>query len=211
MQTVYLYIRGQRRELQQKQLQAEFPQGIVVIDKRPPAMLEKLIATAGPEDLIAAAGLEAIPEIKAEDYIALCSRGAGLHLQRQPFLDSAIFAPEINGGDGIQQAAQAIIERQLAAASRAQAQQREKEKAGRAAAAAEGRRGGRKPGAHPITRKEIYLKQQIAYYQQQGLKPGRILAAINEDSSSEYTITHNTLYKYMRELKAQEEQEAEEE
>ena len=50
------------------------------------------------------------------------------------------------------------------------------------------------------------MKDQIRAYQAQGLKPGQILAAINADSSSEMRLSHNTLYKYMRELKAQDTQ-----
>ena len=207
---VYFYIRGKTRaEAQREKLQAEFPQGQAVIDTRPPEMLERLIAGAGPGDLIAVTSIEAIPEITAEDYIKLCSAGAGLHIQQQPCLDSAIFAPEIaqpQGGEVNRQSkrtAARIIERQLAAERDRQQQQRAKEKAGRDAAKAEGRPGGRRAGEPQTTRKEIALQGKIRELMAQGLTGPQMLEKLNASADGPH-ISHNTLYKYMRTLKAQE-------
>ena len=209
MSKAYLYMRGQAKESQRAKLQEEFPAGEIVIDRNPPETLERLIAEAGPGDLIATVNFNDMPEVSVEDYITLCRNGAGLHFQQQPHLDSAVFCRSLAGEPAEAATAAAILQRQLDIEAARQAQQRAKEKAGRGAAAAAGRKGGRRPGEKQTTKKEIYMKEAIGNLMKQGLNGVQMLERLNDNPDGFY-ISLNTLYKYIKELKAQDVQEAEE-
>ncbi len=201
---MYLYIRGQAKEAQRAKLKAEFPQGELVIDRKPPEALERLITEAGRGDLIAAVNVYDMPGITAETYKALCCNGSGLHFQQQPHLDSSVFNDSLSGEATEAATATAILQRQLDIEAERQAQQRAKETTGRTIAKAEGRKGGRRAGEKQTTRKEVYMKERIQMYLAQGLNSKQILDALNDDSKSEMKISHNTFYKYLREIKEQE-------
>lgn len=207
MSKTYLYMRGRAKEAQQAKLLEEYPQGETVIDRRPPETLERLIAEAGPGDLIAAVNIYDLPGISVETYKAICGRGAGLHFQQQPHLDSAVFSRSLAGEPAEAATAAAILQRQLDIEAERQAQQRAKEKAGRGAAAAAGRKGGRRAGERQTTKKEIFMKEAIRGLMAQGMSGPQMLEILNAEPGQMH-ISHNTLYKYMRELKAQDTQEA---
>lgn len=207
MNKVSLYIRGQGKSAQRARLQALFPSGEEVIDSKPPQMLEQLIAEAGPGDVIAADTITAIPEITAETFKTVCGKGAALCFAQQPYLQSEIFRVFL-ADDLTQAAAAAILQKQIDAAGTIRAQLREKEKAGLNAAAAAGRKGGRRPGEKQITRKEIRAKAAIRALMAQGLTGPELMERVNADAG-DLRITRNTFYKYVRELKAEDAQEAE--
>ena len=200
MGRTYLYIRGQAKEAQRAKLQEEFPQGETVIDRRPPETLERLIAQAGPGDLIAAVNIYDLPGITAETYKTICGKGAGLHFQQQPHLDSAVFSSSLAGDATEAATAAAILQRQLDIEAARQAQQRAKEKAGRAEAEAAGRIGGRRRGEKQTTKKELYMKEAIRDLMAQGMTARQMLEKLNENPG-EMHISHNTLYKYLRQIK----------
>lgn len=206
MSKAYLYICGQGKAAQRERLQAAFPAGEEIIDRRPPEMLEQLIAAAGPGDLIAADNITAIPEITAETYSAICGKGAALCFMQQPYLNSEIFSAYLTSGNGKPVAA-AILQRQIEAAAAQQAQQRARVKAGLDAAAAESRKGGRRAGEKQTNRKELYMKETMRALMAQGVTGPELLEKINE-GAGELQISRNTFYKYRRELKAQEEAQA---
>ena len=207
MSKAYLYMRGQAKESQRAKLQEEFPAGEIVIDRNPPETLERLIKEAGPGDLIAAVNIYDMPEITVKTYITICGNGAGLHFQQQPHLDSAVFCRSLAGEPAEAATAAAILQRQLDIEAARQAQQRAKEKAGRGAAAAAGRKGGRKAGEKQTTRKEIYMKEAIRSLLAQELSGPQMLEKLNDNPDGFY-ISLNTLYKYVKELKAQDTQDA---
>ena len=206
MAKIFLYMRGQAKTAQREKLQAEFPQGETVIDRRPPGALERLISDAGPGDLIAAANIYDMPELTAETYKTICSKGAGLHFQQQPHLNSAVFSSCLAGPEPEAAAAVAILQRQLNIEAERQAEQREKEKTGRKAAAAEGRPGGRRPGEPQSLKKEQPLKVKIRELMAQGLSGPQMLDKINADPDG-LRISINTLYKYKKQIEAQDAQE----
>ena len=204
MGKIYLYIRGQAKEAQRAKLKAEFPQGELVIDRKPPEALERLITEAGQGDLIAAVNVYDMPGISAETYKALCCNGSGFHFQQQPHLDSSVFNGSLSGEATEAATASTILQRQLDIEAERQAQQRAKETTGRTIAKAAGRNGGRRPGEKQITKKEIYMKDRIRVYLNQGLNSKQILEALNDDSKSEMKISKNTFYKYLREINTEE-------
>lgn len=206
MAKVFLYMRGQAKTAQREKLQAEFPQGETIIDRQPPAALERIISEAGPGDLIAAVNVYDMPELTAETYKTLCSRGAGLHFQQQPHLDSTVFSSTLAGPAPEAAAAVTILQRQLNIEAERQAEQREKEKTGRRAAAAEGRKGGRRPGEPQSLKKEQPLKAIIRDLMAQGLSGPQMLDKINADPDGPH-ISINTIYKYKKQLEAQDAQE----
>ena len=218
MGKVYLYIRGRGQEVQRAALQAEFPGGDVRIDRKPPEMLEALKAGAGTDDLIAVCSLDAIPEISAEDYIALSQRGAGLYIQQQPFLNSSIFAPEITsleaggGSRQTEQAAARIIERQLAAErTRITTQKEGRSAAIKAGQKKTGNRGGYSTGSRPAgvaAQKEARIKEYIRELIKQGQTTAQIANRLQAEAG-ELHATRNTAYKYIKTLKAHEAQETE--
>ena len=203
MNRTYLYMRGQAKESQRAKLQEEFPQGETVIDRNPPESLQKLIAEAGPGDLIAAVNIYDLPGITAETYKTICSQGAGLHFQQQPHLDSAVFCGSFAGDPTEAATAAAILQKQLDIEAARQAQQRAKEKAGRSAAEAAGRKGGRRAGEKQTTKKEIIMKEAIRGLMAQGMTGLQMQKKLNENPEGMH-ISLNTLYKYINELKAEE-------
>ena len=72
MSKTYLYMRGRAKEAQQAKLLEEYPQGETVIDRRPPETLERLIAEAGPGDLIAAVNIYDLPGIRSAAGARAC-------------------------------------------------------------------------------------------------------------------------------------------
>ena len=207
MSKTYLYIRGQGKAAQRARLQALFPTGEEIIDRRPPEMLEQLIAAAGPGDLIAADTIAAIPEITAETYRTICGKGAALYFAQQPYLDSEVFGAFLTC-DQTQPTAAAILQRQISAERKRREQQREKEKAGLDAAAAAGRRGGRRAGEKQTSRKEYPIKEAMRALMAQGVTGPELLERVNAEAGGLH-ISRNTFYKYRRELKEQDAQKTE--
>ncbi len=218
MSKTFLYIRGRGQEAQREALQAEFPQGEVYIDRKPPEVLETLKAGAGRGDLIAVCSLEAIPEITAEDYIALSQRGAGLYIQQQPYLNSVIFAPEVtsieagHGSRATERTAARIIERQLAAErTRLTARKEGRSAAIKAGQERTGNRGGHSTGTRPAgvaAQKEARIKEFIRELLAEGQTTAQIANRLQSEAG-ELHATRNTVYKYMKTLKPQEAQETE--
>lgn len=211
---VYLYCNAKKteyREAQRERLRAEYPDGQPVTEGTGAAKWESLRDTAAAGDLIITESLRNIPAANlAADYEAILEAGADIAFKKEPGFDSILYRQAVAGREPA--TAAAIMEyllnqiRATAAAAEAEAEaHREKTRAALEAATAAGRNPGRKAGEPQSTRKEAYMKEQIKLYQAQGLKPGQILAAINADSSSEMRISHNTLYKYLRQIKEQDE------
>ena len=226
MGKTFLYIRGRGQEAQRAALQAEFPAGEICIEptrggipgaERQADLLNSLIANAGRGDLIAATSLEAMPEINADVYITLCSKGASLHIQQQPCLDSEIFSPEItspeagHGSRQTERTAARIIERQLAAErSRIAAQKEGRSAAIKAGQERTGNRGGHSTGSRPAgvaAEKEVRIKAYILDLVAQGQTQAQIVKTLEEETG-ELHLARNTAYKYMKTLQAQETQEA---
>ncbi len=203
MRKVYLYISGTNKAAQRGRLQAEFPNGEEVNDLRPPEMLDKLIAEAGPGDIIAADNIAALP-ITVDTYRTVCSKGAELYFIQQPFLYSGIFSPYLTGDE--QAAASAILNLQIEAVADQRTHQRQRERAGLESAAAAGRKGGRRAGEPQTSRKELYMKEAMKKLMAQGVTGQELMERLN-DGAGELRISRNTFYKYRRELKAQEPQE----
>ncbi len=222
MGKTYLYIRGRGQEAQRTALQAEYPEGEVCIEEtrggapgsdRQADVLNDLIARAGRGDLIAVTSLEALPDITADIYITLCSKGAGLRIQQQPSLDSCIFSPEITdqaagrANRQTERTAARIIERQLAAERGRIASQ----KSGRSAAIKAGQErtgnhGGHGTGSRPAgvaAEKEARAKALILDLMAQGKTPAEIVNTL-EKGTGEKHLSRNTVYKYLKALQAQE-------
>lgn len=211
----YLYCNAKKtehREAQRARLKAAYPDGQAILEGTGAAKWESLRDSAAAGDLIIVESLRSLPAGNpAEDCETIIKAGADIAFKKEPALDSILYRQAIAGRS--KASAEAITEYFLnqiratrqAAETEAEAH-REKTRAALEAAAAAGKTPGRKAGEPQTTKKEAYMKDQIRAYQAQGLKPGQILAAINADSSSEMRLSHNTLYKYMRELKAQDTQ-----
>lgn len=207
----YLYCNAKKADYQDAQrarLKAAHPDGKALTGRKG---WETLVYTAVIGDLIITESARNIP---AEDLAADCKRiieaGADIAFKKEPALDSSLYRQATAGRGKAAQAA--LLEywqnqiRATAEAAQAEAEaHREKTRAALETAAAEGRRPGRKAGEPQETRKAVYMKEQIREYQAQGLKPSQILAAINADSNSGMRISHNTLYKYIREMQTPEE------
>lgn len=213
---VYLYCNAKKteyREAQRERLRAEHPDGRPVTEGTSAAKWAALRDSAAAGDLIIAESLRNIPAADlAADYEAIIEAGADIAFKKEPGFDSTIYRQAVAGREPAAAAAiKEYLKMQLQATAAAAGAEAEahiaKTRAALEAARAAGRNPGRKAGEPQSTRKEAYMKEQIKLYQAQGLKAGQILAAINADSSSDMRISHNTLYKYMRELKAQEPQE----
>lgn len=216
---IYLYCNAKKteyREAQRERLRAEYPGGKAITEGTSAEKWEALRDAAGPGDLIITESLRNIPAADAaKDYETIIKAGADIAFKKEPALDSALYR-ETAAGRG-EEVRAAILEyllkqvRATAAAAGAEAEaHRAKTRAALEAATAAGRNPGRKSGEKQTTRKETYMKEQIRQYLAQGLNASTILAAINADSRSEMRISRNTLYKYMRELQAQDAQEAQE-
>lgn len=213
---VYLYCNAKKteyREAQRERLRAEYPDGQPVTEGGSAAKWERLREAAAAGDLIITESLRNIPAADlAADYEAIIAAGADIAFKKEPGFDSILYRQATEGREPAAAAAikdylRAQLQATAAAAGAEAEAHRAKTRAALEAATAAGRNPGRKAGEPQSTRKEAYMKEQIKLYQAQGLKAGQILAAINADSSNEMRISHNTLYKYMRELKAQETQE----
>ena len=213
---IYLYCNAKKteyREAQRARLKAAHPGGQAILEGTGAAKWESLRDGAAAGDLIITESLRNIPAADlAADYEAIIEAGADIAFKKEPALDSILYRQAIAGrGHAAAAAIKEYLQNQIRAETAAAAAEteahREKTRAALDAATAEGRNPGRKAGEPQTTRKAAYMKEQIRAYQAQGLKPGQILAAINADSSSEMRLSHNTLYKYMRELKAQDAQE----
>lgn len=222
MGRTFLYIRGKGQEAQRAALQAEFPAGEICIEPtrggipnadRQANMLNSLIKQAGRGDLIAATSLEAMPEISADDYITLCSNGAGLHIQQQPCLDSAIFSPEItspeagHGSRQTERTAARIIERQLAAERNRIATQKEGRSAAiKAGQERTGNRGGHSTGSRPTgvaAEKEARIKAYILDLVAQGKTQAQIVKTLEEETGEKH-LARGTAYKYLKEIHTEE-------
>lgn len=209
----YLYCNAKKpeyRQAQRERLLAAHPEGRAIMDTGTGEKWAKIRATAAPGDLIIAESARNIPAADlAADYQAIFEAGADLAFKKEPALDSILYRQALEGsGPKIRAAIIGLLRAQIqatAAAAEAEAEaHREKTRAALETAAAAGHKPGRKAGERQATRKEAYMKEQIRIYQAQGMKPGQILEAINSDSSSEMRISHNTLYKYIREMQTPE-------
>ena len=210
---VYLYCnakKAEHREAQRARLQAAHPDGRPIIEGTGAGKWEQIRDAAKAGDLIITESARNIPaEDLAADFTAIVKAGADIAFKKEPALDSILYRQAIAGrGKAAQAAMLEYLQNQIratTAAAEAEAEaHRAKTRAALETAAAEGRRPGRKAGEPQETRKAVYMKEQIREYQAQGLKPAQILAAINADSSTGMRISHNTLYKYIRELQAPE-------
>lgn len=199
MNKVYLYTRGAGKRAQLTRLLKEYPRGEPVEDKRPPAALEHLIAEAGPGDLIAADNIAAIPEITAETYKTVCNRGACLYFLQQPYLSSEIFSVYFTA-EAAQETALQILQRQINAEAARQRRQRDREKAGLDAAAAAGRKGGRRAGEKQTSKKEAPIKEAMRALMAQGVTGPELLERVNAEAGGLH-ISRNTFYKYRRQIK----------
>lgn len=206
---IYLYCNAKRqesREAQRERLLAAHPDGRAVMDNGSGEKWAKIRDGAAAGDLIITESARNIPAGDlAADYKAIFEAGADIAIKREPALDSILYRQALEGsGPQIRAAVLELMQAQIratAAAAEAEAEAHsEKTRAALETAAAEGRRPGRKAGAQQATRKEAYMKEQIRQYQAQGLKPRQILEAINADTGSGMRISHNTLYKYIREM-----------
>lgn len=209
----YLYCNAKKpeyRQAQRERLQAEHPDGRAIMDTGTGENWAKIREAAAPGDLIITESARNVPaEDLAADYRAIFEAGADLAFKKEPALDSILYRQALEGsGPQIRAAIMGLLQAQIrataAAAEAEAAAHREKTRAALETAAAAGRKPGRKTGERQQTRKESYMKEQIRQYQAQGLKPGQILEAINSDSNSEMRISHNTLYKYIREMQTPE-------
>ena len=205
MSKVYLYIRGQGKRAQLDRLLKEYPRGETVEDKHPPEELERIITEAGPGDLIAADNIAAIPEITAETYKNVCSRGAGLYFLQQPYLSSEIFSVYF-AAEAAQETALHILQRQINAETARQRRQRDREKAGLDAAAAAGRKGGRRAGEKQTSKKEQPMKDVMRELIAQGIDGPEMFERLNSTLPG-MSISRNTFYKYRKQLKNQETEE----
>ncbi len=205
----YLYCNAKKTEYKQAQrarLTAAHPDGKPIMENGSGEQWAKLRAAATKGDLIITESARNIPAADlAADYRAIIEAGADIAFKKEPALDSCIYrACIINVNDTIREKLLFFLLAQIKATAEAAAAEatahREKTRAALDAAAAEGRRPGRKAGEPQETRKAAYMKEQIREYQAQGLKPAQILAAINADTGSAMRISRNTLYKYIREL-----------
>ena len=211
---VYLYCNAKKteyREAQRERLRAEHPDGQPVTEGTGPEKWERLRDNAAAGDLIITESLRNIPAADlAADYEAIIQAGANIAFKKEPALDSMLYRQAVEGRGPAEAAAiMAYLKMQLQAAATAAGAEAEahraKTRAALEGATAAGRNPGRKAGEPQATRKAAYMKEKIRQYQAQGLKAGEILTAINTDSDSEMRISHNTLYKYMRELKTKDE------
>lgn len=209
----YLYCNAKKteyREAQRERLRAEHPDGQPVTEGTGPEKWERLRDNAAAGDLIIAESLRNIPAADlAADYEAIIKAGADIAFKKEPALNSILYRQAIEGREPAAAAAiMDYLKMQLQAAEAAAgaeaAAHRAKTRAALEAATAAGRNPGRKAGEPQATRKAAYMKEKIKIYQAQGLKAGQILEAINTGSDNEMKISHNTLYKYIRELKKEE-------
>ena len=209
----YLYCNAKKAEYKQAQrerLTAAHPDGKPIIEGAAAEKWEQMRAAAKAGDLIIAESARNIPAADlAADYTAIIAAGADIAFKKEPALDSILYRQAIAGKGKAAQAAlleylQAQIRATTTAAEAEAAAHREKTRAALETAAAAGHKPGRKAGEPQETRKAAYMKERIRDYQAQGLKPGQILAAINADGSTEMRLSHNTLYKYIREINAAE-------
>lgn len=218
MSEIFLYIRGRGQEAQREALQATFPDGKVYIEStrggipkadREPEELQKLISEAGRGDLIAVTSLDAIPKITAAEYMAIIEKGAELYILQQPYLNSAIYAPEMNSAE-TKEAAARILTRQLEAeAQRMATQAVKRSNAIKRGFEETGNRGGR-PGSKPAgtsAQKEARIKEFILEQMEQGKTTAQIVKRLKDETGAMH-VTGNTAYKYIRALQAQDAQEA---
>lgn len=210
---VYIYCNAKKteyREAQRARLRAEYPDGQAITEGTGAAKWERLREGVTAGDLIVTESLRNIPaENLIAEYEAIIAAGADIAVKKEPGFNTMLYRQAVAGREpaaaaAIKEYLRAQLEATTAAAETEAETHRAKTRAALEAATAAGRNPGRKAGEPQSTRKEAYMKEQIKLYQAQGLKAGQILAAINADSSSDMRISLNTLYKYMRELKAAE-------
>ncbi len=203
MAKTYLYQRAIVKKAQLLKLQAEYPEGEPIIDRKPPQALEQLIAEMGPDDLLAAVNIYDLPELTAETYNTICSHGAALHFLQQPYLNSEVFRSQLAGNPTEAATAANILQAQLDITAAQQAQLRKKETIGRIAAAAEGRIGGQKTGTKQERERTNRVKERVSELLKEGLNGQQIYDRLQEDPDMK--TSRNSIYKYIRELQAQDE------